>query len=205
MRLKKQNLGFTLIELLVVITIIGLLASAAVALYDGSQAKARDSLRTNDLMVLRRAIEESYGDTLKYPAADSTFFSILNDRGYILDDGIFDVFTGTETKNDGSSGAVSYLGYAYTSNNTSGGNSQYYELSTAFEAAANVGDGLLSTSDDGSDPQRLEIGTIRILEEQIHTDIKSVTLDGSGNLTECKSTGTPIILIKSGSVSCSNT
>ncbi len=48
--------GFTLIELLVVITIIGILATGATAIYSGAQAKARDSVRLNDVASIGSAM-----------------------------------------------------------------------------------------------------------------------------------------------------
>jgi prepilin-type N-terminal cleavage/methylation domain-containing protein len=45
--------AFTLIELLVVITIIGILATGAVATYTSQIQKSRDSTRLTDLSALR--------------------------------------------------------------------------------------------------------------------------------------------------------
>ena len=49
--------GFTLIELLVVITIIGILATGATAVYSGAQKKARDSIRKSDTTALSNAMD----------------------------------------------------------------------------------------------------------------------------------------------------
>lgn len=49
--------GFTLIELLVVISIIGILASLALASYSGTQKQARDNQRKSDLNQYRIALE----------------------------------------------------------------------------------------------------------------------------------------------------
>jgi len=54
---KIQNLGFTLIELLVVISIIGILASLALASYSGAQKQTRDTQRKSDLNQYRNALE----------------------------------------------------------------------------------------------------------------------------------------------------
>lgn len=48
-----QKKGFTLIELLVVITIIGILATGATAVYTSQIQKARDTTRINDLKTLQ--------------------------------------------------------------------------------------------------------------------------------------------------------
>lgn len=49
--------GFTLIELLVVIAVVGALSSAVVFSFNGSQKKARDAGRKNDIGQYRNAIE----------------------------------------------------------------------------------------------------------------------------------------------------
>lgn len=67
--MKIQNIkkGFTLIELLVVITIMGILATWATAVYTSQIQKARDSTRVNDITALRWGIEQLYQDTWNYP------------------------------------------------------------------------------------------------------------------------------------------
>lgn len=73
--MKLQNKkGFTLIELLVVITIIGILATWAVATYTSQIQKARDTTRINDIKALQSGIEQVYQDWSEYPKA-STFSS----------------------------------------------------------------------------------------------------------------------------------
>ncbi len=59
--------AFTLIELLVVITIIGILATGAVATYTSQIQKSRDSTRLTDLSALRWALEQAYWDISYYP------------------------------------------------------------------------------------------------------------------------------------------
>jgi prepilin-type N-terminal cleavage/methylation domain-containing protein len=53
--MKRQitKLAFTLIELLVVITIIGILATGATAVYTSQIQKARDSVRITDIKSLQ--------------------------------------------------------------------------------------------------------------------------------------------------------
>lgn len=66
--MKLQNTkGFTLIELLVVITIIGILATGAVATYTSQIQKARDTTRVNDVKALQSGIEQFYQDDWAYP------------------------------------------------------------------------------------------------------------------------------------------
>jgi len=49
--------GFTLIELLVTISIIAVLSSIGLIVYQGVQSKARDSIRKSDLQKLAIALE----------------------------------------------------------------------------------------------------------------------------------------------------
>lgn len=55
--------GFTLIELLVVITIIGILAGMALVSYGGTQERARDSKRKQELDAIKKALELAKQDT----------------------------------------------------------------------------------------------------------------------------------------------
>ena len=70
---KFQNLGFTLIELLVVISIIGILASLALASYSGAQKQTRDTQRKSDLAQYRNALEN-------YAAANNGMYSSRTGR-----------------------------------------------------------------------------------------------------------------------------
>ena len=63
----KTTKGFTLIELLVVITIIGILATGASAVYTSAQEKARNAVIKSDLAVMRSAIELTATDKGYYP------------------------------------------------------------------------------------------------------------------------------------------
>ena len=68
---KKLKRGFTLIELLVVITIIGILATGAVAVYTAQIQKARDSTRINDIKAIQSGVEQVYQDSWEYPHSDA--------------------------------------------------------------------------------------------------------------------------------------
>jgi prepilin-type N-terminal cleavage/methylation domain-containing protein len=74
---KSTKLGFTLIELLVVITIIGILATWAVALYTTQITKARDSARITDIKAVQSAIEQLYNQDSEYPSATRPSWSTL--------------------------------------------------------------------------------------------------------------------------------
>lgn len=55
--------GFTLIELLVVISILGILAAAAIVSYGSAQERSRDSRRKTDLDAIKKALELAKQDT----------------------------------------------------------------------------------------------------------------------------------------------
>lgn len=70
--MNKATRGFTLIELLVVITIIGILATWAVAIFSSQIQKSRDSTRINDINVIQAAVEQAYQDDANYPGTWSS-------------------------------------------------------------------------------------------------------------------------------------
>lgn len=53
----KKHRGFTIVELLIVIVVIAVLASIATAAYTNISARARDSIRKQDLSSLAKAIQ----------------------------------------------------------------------------------------------------------------------------------------------------
>jgi general secretion pathway protein G len=63
----KRACGFTLIELLVVMLIIGGLLSIAVPRYFRSLERSKEVVLTQDLSVLRDAIDKFYSDRGAYP------------------------------------------------------------------------------------------------------------------------------------------
>jgi type II secretion system protein G len=64
--------GFTLVELLIVIVVIGILASISIVAYNGSQGRARDSRRQNDISELAKGLELYYLDNHKYPTGSGS-------------------------------------------------------------------------------------------------------------------------------------
>jgi general secretion pathway protein G len=71
---KNNERGFTLIELLVVISIIGLLSSVVLTSLNSARARARDSVRAQNLTQIRNAlIPYAANNNGTYPATDSTF------------------------------------------------------------------------------------------------------------------------------------
>jgi len=59
--------GFTLVELLLVLFIVALLASLVAPVVSNSVHRARETALREDLSVMRKAIDDFYSDTGKYP------------------------------------------------------------------------------------------------------------------------------------------
>lgn len=64
---RARRAGFTLIELLFVITIIGILATIAVPMYQNSIIRAKEATLKDDLYHMRDAIDKYYADNGGYP------------------------------------------------------------------------------------------------------------------------------------------
>lgn len=147
--------AFTLIELLVVITIIGILAVWAVAVYTSQIQKARDTTRLNDVKALQSWIEQVYQDSSVYPkwtAWDETDPGITG-SGWVQ---TYVPKLPKDPKNGETCNQASCV-YVYTvradDNNIERGQ---YEVSTAFE---NSGNRTSKAQTDGwNDNARLESG-----------------------------------------------
>jgi general secretion pathway protein G len=63
----KQRRGFTLIEILIVVSIIGILVSIAIPIYQKSILRTRESVLRNNLTTLRMQIDEYTYDKQKAP------------------------------------------------------------------------------------------------------------------------------------------
>jgi general secretion pathway protein G len=59
--------GFTLIELMIVMAIVAILASIAVPHYQRNVIRARESVLSENLYQMRKAIDGFYADQRKYP------------------------------------------------------------------------------------------------------------------------------------------
>lgn len=59
--------GFTLIEVLIVITLIVVLASVGMPVYQNAVQRAREATLKEDLFRMRDAIDQYYADKNKYP------------------------------------------------------------------------------------------------------------------------------------------
>jgi general secretion pathway protein G len=67
MRSGKHHRGFTLIEILIVVSIIGILVSIAVPIYQKSILRARESVLRNNLFSMRTVLDEFTYDKQKAP------------------------------------------------------------------------------------------------------------------------------------------
>jgi len=63
----KQRRGFTLIEILIVVSIIGILVSIAVPIYQKSILRTRESVLRNNLFTIRTVLDEFTYDKQKAP------------------------------------------------------------------------------------------------------------------------------------------
>lgn len=68
-RSKSSQSGFSLIELIVVVTIIGILAAAALLNLRYAQRKAREAALKDNLFQMRKAIDNFYADKQRYPGS----------------------------------------------------------------------------------------------------------------------------------------
>lgn len=75
----RRRLGFTLIEILIVMTIISILVSIAVPLYQKSITRARESVLRNNLFTIRTVIDEYSYDKKRAP---QTLDDLVSD-GYL--------------------------------------------------------------------------------------------------------------------------
>ena len=77
--LKSPATGFSLIEMMIVLTIIGILISMAVPMYQKSILRAKESVLKNNLFTMRTVIDEYTYDKGKAPQA---LQDLVND-GYL--------------------------------------------------------------------------------------------------------------------------
>ena len=143
--------GFTLIELLVVITIIWILATGAVSTYTSQIQKARDTTRIQDIKALQWGIEQFYQDTTEYPQWWKDF-SVANAwvQQYVPR-------LAQDPKHDQTC-IGSRCGYIYgVWNDVNWIQRWAYEISTAFENKGNHDNKAVDSSDNWSDPDRLEL------------------------------------------------
>ena len=63
--------GFTLVELLVVLAIVATLLTLVVPRYFGSIDASKEAVLKENLSVVRKTIDQFYGDLGRYPESDS--------------------------------------------------------------------------------------------------------------------------------------
>lgn len=63
----KKSKGFTLVELLVTTSVIGIIMSVGLVIYQGSRQKARDARRREDLLTIQKAMEQYFAVEETYP------------------------------------------------------------------------------------------------------------------------------------------
>lgn len=123
---QKSKKAFTLIELLVVITIIGILATWATAVYTSQIQKWRDATRLSSLEALRGWLEQYYQDYSQY--SNREWFSWVTDYIPKLP---------VDPKSDQASTTTSFE-YSYNVwNDANWIVNQIYEISAWFENAWN--------------------------------------------------------------------
>ena len=73
---KLNTKGFTLVELLVVIVILAILGIVGITIFTGTQTKARDAKRKEDIGAIAGAMEANYVPGTGYPlAVSATWFA----------------------------------------------------------------------------------------------------------------------------------
>ena len=86
----KQSRGFTLIEILIVVSIIGILVSIAIPVYQKSILRTKESVLRNNLFTMRTVLDEYTYDKQKAPQS----LEDLVTEGYLRQIP-FDPMTGT--------------------------------------------------------------------------------------------------------------
>ena len=76
---RTREAGWTLIELMVVMSLIGVLATLALAQYRNSVQAAKEAVLKADLFLMRDAIDQYYADKGTYPASLQSLVS----EGYL--------------------------------------------------------------------------------------------------------------------------
>jgi general secretion pathway protein G len=155
--------GFTIVELLIVIVVVAILAAVTVGAYQGTQGRAKDAQRAQDLKAISKALELYKVQTGSYPApstgsnttnswevsskSPAQFLSVLVTSGVLKGKVPVDPVNTVD--------GMEYKYYRYSSTNTSNGCTQsrgdyYVLLATKAESTS----GQLSSSPGFSCPGR---------------------------------------------------
>ncbi len=76
---KSASAGFTLLEMVIVLAIIGVLAMIAAPSVTTALSRAREATLQQDLKIMRKLIDDYYGDKGVYPSS----LKELVDKGYM--------------------------------------------------------------------------------------------------------------------------
>ncbi|MGO9546071.1 MAG: type II secretion system protein [Rhodomicrobium sp.] len=76
---RRGSHGFTLIEMVIVLAIIGILASIVAPLIMSALTRAREATLQQDLKVMRKLIDDYYGDKGVFPPS----LQALAEKGYL--------------------------------------------------------------------------------------------------------------------------
>ncbi|MFZ1301443.1 MAG: prepilin-type N-terminal cleavage/methylation domain-containing protein [Candidatus Microsaccharimonas sp.] len=147
--------GFTIVELLIVIVVIAILAAITIVAYSGIQTRARDTLRSDGVSKIVKALELYYTDNGRYPAGSgsttiNTGWSTTADASWTNLATALNPYLATLPKDPTSVPNTSVLtvangyNFAYFSNNAAGisycgsTQNQMYILVYRFEGQAQV-------------------------------------------------------------------
>lgn len=174
MKLQRKNTAwFTLIELLVVITIIGILATGATAVYTSQIQRARDSTRLTDINAIKSWVEMIYQDDAEYPDVDDEFETDIKKYVQKLPR---DPKNWSTCNNQWWAEASVACAYAYAVwQDTNGIDNGSYEVSTAFENTWNIDSKALN--DGWNDNVRQEIWLLMTWITPAHLDTSLLATD----------------------------
>ena len=127
-----KNKGFTLIELLVTVSIIAILSTIGLVSFQGTQAKARDAIRKDDLNKLATALEIYLQKNGQYiPPTNANPDSCDRDTAFFYS-GIAPYMSGNMVPKEPQTDANINRPYCYISEN----NGQSFRLFTKLENSA---------------------------------------------------------------------
>lgn len=150
----KKQIGFTIVELLIVIVVIAILATITISAYNGTQARARDNLRTTAVASIVDALEVYKQENGQYPAATpnpgASSWETSNDvAGTFLSDLEGLGFSSTKSLDPINNNTYRFYYYRYAAG-TSGcpaARGAFYVLRLTYESASNKPTGKVMTGD----------------------------------------------------------
>lgn len=133
----KYKSGFSLVELLIIIVIIGILVVIMLFVYNGIQARARDSVRDSDVSSVKQALELYRIDNGSYPAVGNDDWGYdVSSLAEPLSDYIKNIPANPNPSADG------YFNYQYVKvGNDSYGLEVFYESKSSCKTGENIDHG----------------------------------------------------------------